>query len=1110
VSTRQMFTSSSNQERLTRAAEALRLLPESQVLVIAPTRGAADDFARVLCDKMRGLYGFHRMTLIGLATTLATELLTQRNLAPLSRLGIEALVARSVFACRREGKLDYFAPVGDTPGFTRALASTLTELGLEGVTSEQLAASGVPGKDLAHLLDRYRNDLRDRSLADLAVIFEFATQVVSSSSHHFLGSTILLLDVLAESNAERTLLSLLVQRSGAVIATAAAADKDNVAVLEHILGVKAADSPTCSGQGVSRSLDRLRHCIFSPVVLAPRELDQSVEFFSAPGEGPECVEIARRVRFEAEAGVAFDQMAILLRNPDAYLPLVEDALRRAGIPAYFTAGTVRPDPSGRAFLALLDCADEGLSASKFAQYLSLGQVPVVDKSGAPPEPKGIWIAPEDEIQLSFNFPPAGRASEPPERDAESDRPPLEADEAPTAPETDESPVVEGSLRAPFAWENLLIDAAVIGGKDRWSRRLRGLRAEFELQLRDLHDEDESRRAYLRMQIERLGHLESFALPVVGFLDSLPAAAHWGEWLEELRRLAEMTLRQPESVLCVLSELQPMEDVGPVGLDEIHQVLTERLRFLRREPPTRRYGRVFVGTIDESGARSFEVVFLPGLAEGMFPHKPTEDPLLLDIYRARLDCGLETQDQRVKRERLLMNSAAAAARAKLCVSYPRMDRVQGRARVPSFYGLEVLRAAEGRLPGLRELQRRAIEASFAQLGWPAPSDPKHAIDDAEHDLAVLEQLLHKPATEVRGHARYFLSLNEWLARSLRTRAARWRKAWSGADGIVDPDTLTLHALATQRITARSYSPSALQQFAACPYRFLLYAVWRLEKREDALAIEELDPLTRGAMFHDVQFRLFRALEAAGVLPISEAGLTTAFEIADSVFDRAIKDYEEDLAPAIPQVWKAETEEMRRDLRGWIRQLIAIHSEWEPIHFEYAFGLPTGAARSTERDPESKPEPATILDGVQVRGSIDLVERHRNRDVLRITDHKTGKVPERIPSSVGEGEILQPVLYGLAAQELIGKKVESGLLFYCTHRGKYTQVPIPLNEASINRLRLVLEAIDSAVKDGFLPAAPRKDACPYCDYRIVCGPYEERRVTRKRQDRLASLQQLRCQP
>ena len=46
-----------------------------------------------------------------------------------------------------------------------------------------------------------------------------------------------------------------------------------------------------------------------------------------------------------------------------------------GVPAWFDRGTRRPHPAGRAFLALLACAAEGLSASRFAEYLSLGQLP---------------------------------------------------------------------------------------------------------------------------------------------------------------------------------------------------------------------------------------------------------------------------------------------------------------------------------------------------------------------------------------------------------------------------------------------------------------------------------------------------------------------------------------------------------------------------------------------------------------------------------------------------------------------------------------------------------------------------------------------------------------
>ena len=97
--------------------------------------------------------------------------------------------------------------------------------------------------------------------------------------------------------------------------------------------------------------------------------------FSAPGESRECVEIARRVLALAREGIAFDRMAVLLRSPEQYRAHLEEAFARAGMPVHFARVRVRPDPAGRAFCVLLRCAAEGLSAQRFAEYLSLGQVP---------------------------------------------------------------------------------------------------------------------------------------------------------------------------------------------------------------------------------------------------------------------------------------------------------------------------------------------------------------------------------------------------------------------------------------------------------------------------------------------------------------------------------------------------------------------------------------------------------------------------------------------------------------------------------------------------------------------------------------------------------------
>ena len=121
-------------------------------------------------------------------------------------------------------------------------------------------------------------------------------------------------------------------------------------------------------------------------------------FFRARAKEWSRVEIARRIRKLTEADTPFDRIAILLRDPERYQPFLEEALRRAGIPAYFTRGVVRPHPAGRAFLALLACAQDGCSASRFSEYLSLGQVP---RSGCRAGGERANLPLDDELLSSF-------------------------------------------------------------------------------------------------------------------------------------------------------------------------------------------------------------------------------------------------------------------------------------------------------------------------------------------------------------------------------------------------------------------------------------------------------------------------------------------------------------------------------------------------------------------------------------------------------------------------------------------------------------------------------------------------------------------------------------
>jgi CRISPR/Cas system-associated exonuclease Cas4 (RecB family) len=229
--------------------------------------------------------------------------------------------------------------------------------------------------------------------------------------------------------------------------------------------------------------------------------------------------------------------------------------------------------------------------------------------------------------------------------------------------------------------------------------------------------------------------------------------------------------------------------------------------------------------------------------------------------------------------------------------------------------------------------------------------------------------------------------------------------------------------------------------------------------------------------------------------------------DRVLDTVAEKYEEDLAPAIPRVWRAEIEELRTDLRGWMRLWHGQLPEWEPVHFELGFGL--GSDCGQQYDSSSTPEPLVLLNSVRLRGSIDLVERHRSQAMLRVIDHKTGKRAPRQPVSIGGGTTLQPALYALAAEKLLGQAVESGRLDYCTQRGGYTALEIRIDTPTRQRVERALTVIQTSIETAFLPAAPQEKACELCDYRLICGPNEEIRV-KKWKSAIEALQELRRMP
>ncbi len=1053
----------------------LRSGPAEPALIAAANGMAAADLARSIEARGGARFGLYRMSFNHLAAALAATRLADAGLAPAEGLALEAVAARTAFALRADPALAWFAPVVDRPGFPRALAQTLSELRMAGVGIAALRAAESGGAALAVLLEHFGLELRTARLADPAEIFAAARAALDDvPAAPLAGVPAVMLDVRIDSARKAEFAAALAARSPRALATIPAGDDRTFDLLAAAFGNanlridlrEPPDDPdaadACGGGAGENSLARLRRHLFASSEPEPCALDDSVTLASAAGEMQECVEIARRILTEAGAGVPFDRIAVAARDGYRYAPYFEETFARAGIPAWFAAECARPEPGGRALLALLACAAEKFSARRFGEYLSLAQLPETPAESSPAiSPGGI-------------FPANALAWADGEADAADRR-----DDAPDA----------GS-RAPWRWEKLLVDAAVIGGRERWARRLAGLDAELRLKRAALEAEDGAVTAALDREIADLDHLRNVALPIIDALAGLPDAAPWEEWLNRLEALAAISIRDTGEALRALAELRPMGPVGPVTLAEVQSVLSRRLG--RIEPPqtARRAGAVFVGTPEALRGMAFDIVIAPGLAERGFPRKLVEDPLLRDAERRRIDSALATQAERIARERLALKLVAGAARRRLMLTYPRVDLEHGRPRVPSFYALEILRAAEGRLLGFDELARRAAGERTPRPGWSAPERPEDAIDEAEFDLALLERLGGGDTESTEGAAHYLLSANPHLARALRARARRWRRLWTRSDGMVDPEAAEQAVLAAHRTSARSYSATALQHYAACPYRFFLYAIQRLEPREEVEAIDAIDPLTRGALFHEVQYEILTALRAAGALPVTAQTLSEAQSALEAHLERVAAVYRERLWPAIERVWLDGIDSIRADLREWLRRMAEEAPLWRPERFELAFGLKDRA----QADPASVAAPIDLGIGLNLRGSIDLVERGPNRE-LRITDYKTGRVRADRNLIIGGGRILQPALYAMAAERILGEPVGAGRLYYCTATGGFEERVVALDQAARAAAAGFAGLVGEAIAEGFLPAAPARGDCDYCDYRRVCGPYEEERVNHK---------------
>ncbi len=759
-------------------------------------------------------------------------------------------------------------------------------------------------------------------------------------------------------------------------------------------------------------------------------------YFSAPSRQAEAEEITRRVLALAhEQDVPFHEIAILHRLDHAADDTIVAALRRADVPVYRAAGRpLRHTAVGRAVLVLLDL---------------------------------LLLAPERHRLLEFFASPVAAPRIPP-----------------------------GVRAKPVLWERHSKQAGMVSGWPRFQDQL-GLYTEG-LRRRDAqgraHETAEELREVVRELAARAaaladcGNWAAFVAAFLGVLDDYVAG---DEAQLDGEGVAALALARAQiGALARLDGAGIRADAG--------RFRTAAARALRRSVLSDRDALrrgVFVGTVSAARSVRFRALFLAECAERIFPPLVRQDPLLLDGERDAINQRVRHPVLTVKRERareepLLFELLQQSASQFLTISWARRTNTTGAPKLPSPLLLGSIPGdAVRELASVDELYGLGLIAKLpARLAGaaPAPADARAgdwsrtmtALDGSDFRLAILEAAGKGPGQPLLtrlwpAHQRY--------ADARKSRNSGRFGAW---DGVVPAEEMSDSPL------GRSASPTSLEDYATCPYRYYLKQVLRLGAVPEPAEALQMTPLDRGSMVHDILERwVLEARQTGAIWADFLADETRLMAIAEEEFE---KQQRGGLA-GLPATWAVVKHEVVADLRA----LLAEEQRRAAAGYEPLF------------DPELPFEDLDLDlpngETLRFRGRIDRVDRGPEGAVA--IDYKTGAASKQ-GGDYRSGAALQLPVYLQAVARETGDPVEEvrAEYWYATRRGKFTRSGISGRDVVHDRQYWeALEAITDGIRGGrFFPhpgeGTPPRPNCRYCDYLSVCATDVDKRFALKaREDR-----------
>jgi ATP-dependent helicase/nuclease subunit B len=639
--------------------------------------------------------------------------------------------------------------------------------------------------------------------------------------------------------------------------------------------------------------------------------------------------------------------------------------------------------------------------------------------------------------------------------------------------------MKGDPPSPGRAAAIIREAAIGWGRERYGSMLASLAKSYQQKAREAEtEEDEERAAWALHNAEEVLWLDALIreitalVPAPGSEGTVSTAELYGCALDFLQKCVRITGETDARAKAMLTDvLQSLVKLPSLSclLDEAVERLKEILDDSTVDHAHPAPGSMHVSHYASGGYSGRSRIFVIGLDQTRFPGVQLQDPVILDEERERLAQGMVSSGELLRENLYSMARLLGSLRGELTLSYSCRDLREDRELFPSSLLLQVYRAITTDRSG-------NYGALISFLGKPAGFIP----GETATPLNGWEWWLKQGGGGFDEDAVF--SCYPRLSNGKDAEAERYGQSLGHYDGWIPSAGGSLDPLSGETVL----SCSRLELLASCPFAYFVRYVLKIEPVEDMEKDNTrwLDPLQRGQLLHDVFCRFMETLKEKGEKP----GFTKHYRLIEALAMEEIGKWRQEVPPASALAFDREVEEMNQTLTIFLQSEEERCKNVEPFLFELSFGMAReeGGVSLSEEPVEIKVKGGGSF---KLRGRIDRLDKSGPHD-YEVWDYKTGGTwGYKEESYINRGRHLQHALYGVAAEIVLKRKLDSTArvvrsgYFFPSPRGEGQR--IVKEQLEREELFEVLEALFELLREGVFPSSYDGEPCHFCEFDRICG-------------------------